>query len=233
MIVDSDIHQGWYSEALVQGACPHKWSPQKAEQYVERNYRDIARLACKVAIVGAPKEVLVETYVKKLVKRIDELCANKAELEWFYRDLENFKGEAVDHLGTYSNSKISICFSHGDFSLVNFIDNNGEIVVLDWESCGYRSSTNDVCNFAITEQYYGRSKEGDLTLLHLLLKEYDANLDEERKHSKKLELVLGLYYLERLEVLLNRSMSQTLNRVLKKSLNLFQRIGFPSDTRTA
>lgn len=228
-ILGSNAEEGWYAESMINGGWPHKWQPARASSYVNKHICEIARMTQVIGTLRPAKEESLQSYLQALVTQIRELCAAQEESGVECQDLMVYVTKVKQKLDAYGDHKIPLTYSHGDFSLVNIVDNGGRMFVLDWESGGFRSPTNDACNFAVTEQYYGRATAGELGLLMELAGDNLQRVAGPDENRQRLALVLGLYYLERIAVLLNRRSTPKLVRVLNGSIRLFREIGLPAE----
>jgi len=139
-----------------------------------------------------------------------------------------FTGRIAARLEHTEDTDIYLAFTHGDFSFVNFQDNNGHIAVIDWESAQLRSALHDLYNYYFSELYYGRTRsdlvtEIDASVLSLSqrLAADDAALSSNLARHK--DAYRWLYYLERLHMLLERKMSKGQLKVIRHSADTFDR----------
>ena len=136
------------------------------------------------------------------------------------------KVKIAERLDNTEDTDIYLAFTHGDFSFVNFQDNNGRIAVIDWESAQLRSALHDLYNYYFTELYYGRTRsdlltEIDSSVLSLSQRLAADNPALSRNVAKLGNVYRWLYYLERLHMLLEREMSEGQLKVIRHSADTF------------
>jgi hypothetical protein len=137
-----------------------------------------------------------------------------------------FTQRIAERLENTEDTDIYLAFTHGDFSFVNFQDNNGRIAVIDWESAQHRSALHDLYNYYFTELYYGRPQSDLLTEIDTSVQSLSQRLAADdpalsRNVAKHGDAYRWLYYLERLQMLLEREMSEGQLKVIRHSADTF------------
>jgi thiamine kinase-like enzyme len=123
--------------------------------------------------------------------------------------------------------RLQLVLTHGDFSLVNAIATDGGLRFIDWEGVTFGGLYNDVIHFLFAERYYDRIDESFIDEMTEFVSRYrEAALDRfsELRESSELDFALArrLYYLERIGLMLNRSISSNLCNVVINSIATFR-----------
>jgi aminoglycoside phosphotransferase (APT) family kinase protein len=130
--------------------------------------------------------------------------------------ISGFIESTAEQLRLKENHQIDLVFSHGDFSLVNILSTKDGIMVIDWESAGHRSTLFDLHNYFLTELHYGRATTN-------LVSEINEAIYIARTLPSLAETYRRLYYLERVLMLLERELSNSLLDVILRSIAVFNR----------
>lgn len=121
-----------------------------------------------------------------------------------------------------------LTFSHGDFSLVNILSTNRGIKVIDWEGAKFRGLLHDLYNFFLTEIYYNRvgvdiAANVDRSAHDLLKRLINEPSISKLQGSISIPFYRRLHYLERLQTLLERELTDQVLDVIIKSIDVFNR----------
>lgn len=148
----------------------------------------------------------------------------------FENNLRSYTNEFIsrisDKLRRFDDARIRLAFTHGDFSFVNFIYGKNGITVIDWEGAKYRSILHDLYNYFLTELYYERVPSLDPTTfsdaIQLLGQRLAAGGGQRTETLADPNGVYRwLYYLERIQMLLDREQSSIQRDVVLKSIDTF------------
>lgn len=119
--------------------------------------------------------------------------------------------------------QLQLVLTHGDFSLVNAITTDDGLRFIDWEGVTSGGLYSDVFHFLFAERYYNRIADSFLDEMSEFTTRYrKAALGRfpELQDAADLDLTLArrLYYLERLALMLNRSVTSNLCSVVGNSI---------------
>jgi hypothetical protein len=148
------------------------------------------------------------------VKQIDEIVTYVEELaDWLRKQPKP--------------DRLQLVLTHGDFSLVNAIATDDGLRFIDWEGVTSGGLYNDVIHFLFAERYYDRIDESFVDEMTEFVSRYhDAALDRfpELREAAELDFTLArrLYYLERIGLMLKRSISSNLCSVVGNSIATFR-----------
>jgi len=122
---------------------------------------------------------------------------------------------------------LQLVLTHGDFSLVNAITSDDGLRFIDWEGVASGGLYSDVFHFLFAERYYKRIANSFLVDASEYTGRYrKASLDRfpELLEAAELDLTFArrLYYLERLALLMKRSVSSHLCNVVHNSIATFR-----------
>ena len=138
-----------------------------------------------------------------------------------------FIDSILSSLDTTRDVTVFTAFSHGDFGLVNVVEDSRRLFVIDWESASYRTVLNDFFNSLFVECYYARVTLGEMNCaLDSMVDALAENLGSSAGLAESIRLhavvYRKLYYLERLALLLGRAPSESATRVIERSIGLFE-----------
>ena len=123
--------------------------------------------------------------------------------------------------------RLQLVLTHGDFSLVNAISTSAGLRFIDWEGIASGGLYSDIFNFLFVEQYYDRASDNFIQEMTDFVAKYRdvcrTRFPELRKAADTdLTFARRQYYLERLNLLVNRAVSPNLCKVVCKSIAMFR-----------
>lgn len=226
-ILHWNLQERWYAEDFVNG-CPFYSNPRaKTNVFFEIFHRDIAPCLEKMILWQQPQTVDIREYVNRLAKTIADrktvvsvINDSKANL------ISDFMDATVNRVLKNAAGKISLVFSHGDFSLVNILKTDDGIKVIDWEGTSKRNPLYDLYNYFLTESYYERTTYKMVTEINEAIKSLQARLVTKSLEiaitlSSSSDIYRWLYYLERVGMLLERDFSSKILEVILRSIDVF------------
>lgn len=221
--VDPQTH--WYTEIFIAGKQSSKNEQSDPKSLFENTIADhISQI-----ILSKPVRTI------GLVKYLDEICSSiTLQLTSLQLNddlstcIHDFVYQIAARLETSKNVPIQLSFTHGDFSFVNFVHNNSNVVVIDWEGAQHRSILHDLYNYFLTELYYERTPLNLITEIDdailLLNRRLAINESVSSKYFVDLkDTYRWLYYLERINMLLDREVSTGLLNVIQHSMKVFNK----------
>jgi hypothetical protein len=157
-------------------------------------------------------EILIKTYKK----------SNKFEVSNIQLFLEKTEKLLVPH----GNTKIYLIFSHGDFSFFNILKTRNGIMVVDWESASPRNVLYDLYNYFFAELFFKRVATTMVSEINDAIASLHARLlsrapDMARSLLSSAEVYRGLYYLERIRMLMEREPNVDLLNTITRSIDVF------------
>jgi hypothetical protein len=222
--LSSDPNQHWYTESFISGKRFLKTVQSDPQILFESVIVDYILNIILSKSICATK---LGDYLNTLIESIFKHLLNLSHVKEVVIEIEFFVDSIVSDLENKREIQLYLAFTHGDFSFVNFLGDKHNIVVIDWESAQNRSALHDLYNYFLTELYYGRTKSNlllDIDNAIVLIGQRLA-LDEPdiSKHIDKYKgIYRGLYYLERLNTLLDRDPSVDHLNVIKRSIDVFK-----------
>jgi len=228
-ILQSSVEKRWYEEDLVNGR-PAYWAPRSASPVFSQIFdRDIAPCLERMIVLEAPLVANLGRYVSEIVRTIED-----GRLESPGLDIERVEavrrfaqsvGERL-HLG--GSGRVDLVFSHGDFSLRNILRTRNGVMAIDWESVGYRNPLFDLYNYFFTESYYKRATTSLVPEIAKAISSLQSRLMAKAPDLARTLVPLAkryrwLYYLERIQVLLERELSSDQLDVVLRSIRVFNR----------
>lgn len=221
--VDVGEDSEWVSESLVTGELGPRSVWASDGSFIE----NIARLMLPVFSEILQARPLESIRVDSLLERLDEQF-EAVKYRSRFPELVKFVDLVRDSLRSQdSMATVLMGFSHGDLGLVNIVNSDGRVVVIDWESVDSRTVMNDFFNTLFVELYYERAARGNFReKLHVLSGDLADHVEGRAGLSASirgnLKIYRRLYYLERLLLLLRRAPSDSSDRVIRKSIELFE-----------
>ena len=226
----ADPELGWYKEEYICGL-----------RATDPGYRNDKRL---LDFYPAVENCLTDLAVCELPLSVDTLghIKNLADLSfrasWLavgvevaeIDEIEDYVEQLQDWLLNHSApDELQLVLTHGDFSLVNAIVTDTGLRFVDWEGIARGGLYSDILNFLFVERYYGRASADFLETMPVFLDRYGEHIVSrvpELKVAASLEPTFArqLYYLERLNVLLQRNASAKLHKVVKRSIVMFREV---------
>ena len=120
----------WYSEEYIVGVPPNRLKQNNANNILEKAILDIRKLNSITKI-----EIDVESYLKKLISKINSLIKIISEID---NDLKTELNLIIrilsDEIMKVKKNKIFISQCHGDFHQGNVMTNGDQYWILDWEN---------------------------------------------------------------------------------------------------
>jgi len=222
-LITSDLEGRWYTESFI----PGNRSSKKQQSQPATLYRNTIVDHLSEMILSKPHHVTdLNAYSDKICKllriQLDKMKANEIDTS----NISAFISGISSQMKRCDNVKIHCGFTHGDFSFVNFLYSDNNIVVIDWESSKNRSILNDLYNYFFTELYYARTSSNSLQDMNdaiLLLENRLAQKNNEFNNSLTpiREVYRWLYYLERMETLISRELTPNCLNVIQHSIEIF------------
>ena len=175
---------GCYSERIIENGRP--LARIQDGGYVERKKQESLRLV--QSLTTSPKRVRAKEYVAGLRDRCLTMLKNKNGFESF----ERVEGVFERLTGKVTACEIGLVTSHGDFQPGNiWIDKDGEIVIIDWETVKERSPYYDYAALYCSLRNHGG--------LNNLCERIKANKHLNDNEDCPIQTVLALILAEELE----------------------------------
>ena len=224
-LIEADPGNRWYSETLI----PGERSTKSAQSVPELAFKQvIASHICEIVLSNPVHTIGLSEYTSNARDAVDQNLERSQLDRGLSTHVNNFVSRIITSLGAAENIPVQLAFTHGDFSFVNFVYSNN-IAVIDWESAQYRSILNDLYNYFLTELYYGRTRKDlvkeindAISLLTRLLKASNESMQFDTLEKFR-DTYRWLYYIERIEVLLDREPSDIQQNVIRRSIETFTR----------
>lgn len=226
--VDADPGMAWYREEYICGTHATDGEFRQGKALLEF-YPAIEE--CLLDLVGteALHEVKAGPYFRKL-------AGNAFAGRWLAAGLEEGHVKEIsaylDGLHRWLTSQtqsamLQLVPVHGDFSLVNAIATPDGLRFIDWEGISPGCIYDDIFNFLFVERYYERATSSFMNDMSAFLDRYGQAV---RKRFPELAVATEVdatfarrqYYLERLNLLLDREASANLCKVIRKSIEMFR-----------
>ncbi len=218
-----DPQSRWYTETFLPGR-----QSLKTEQSDPKSLFDqiiVDHLSAMILLEPLQTTGLLE-YYREVRDSLHDQLANSNYDTGLRNDIDHFINRIATRLEAAADGPIRLAFTHGDFSFVNFIDNNRQVSVIDWESAQSRSVLHDLYNYFLTERYYERTPSNLATEINEAIV-----LLTQRLTSKASGLLTNegiptdayrwLYYLERMRMLTSRNLSGAGLNVIRRSIEVF------------
>lgn len=213
----------WFSEAFIPGTRSKKTGHSNPEMLYKTT---IVHHLRKMILSRPAHTVALGSYVRDLRKKLaEQLTYGHLDSE-LHNNVQTFIDTIAAQLESSNDIAISLAFTHGDFSFVNFVYRDNEIWVIDWEDARERSLLHDLFNYFYTEIYYERTQSTLDTAIneaiHLLMEQHDLRgLAESSKTGDNKAVYQWLFYLERIIMLLGRDASANRSRVIQRTIDIF------------
>jgi hypothetical protein len=228
-VLDWSIEGRWYEEHFVAGSRASAIAQSDPAAFREMYVRDIEPCLERMMLLRAPLRVNLGDHVDKIRhslgdRKLSELSRDARKVD----KIQRFINSTVDLLYPEGDREIDLVFSHGDFSLRNTLMTEKGMMIIDWESVGCRSALFDLYNCFLTELYYGRAatnlvSEIDQAVLSLQSRLASKAPDIARTLPSLAQAYRRLYYLERIQMLVERDPSDSLLRTILRSIDVFTR----------
>jgi aminoglycoside phosphotransferase (APT) family kinase protein len=215
----------WYSETFIPGERSSR-TEQSVPDLIFNQV--IVHHICEMLLAYPVHTFGLQEYISSLKASFDQQMMHLEMLPELSTEVHTFTREIITKLEAADSVPVQLGFTHGDFSFVNFIfHHKKKIAVIDWESAQHRSILHDLYNYFLTELYYGRA-QGDL------VKEIDESISliarellrsntsiEAETLEKSRDTYRWFYYIERMQVLLDREPSEIQKNVIRHSIETF------------
>jgi hypothetical protein len=224
-LLEVDPHNHWYSEIFI----PGKQSSKSEQSDPKSLFNDVIADHLSKMILSKPVQTVgVTEHLNKVRRSVDQLLKNSNLNDELSTYINDFVDQIAARLENTKDIPIQLAFTHGDFSFVNFVQKNNDIVVIDWEGAQYRSLFHDLYNYFLTELYYGRTQSNLLVEIDDAITLLADRLPlSESLPSKDLvdinDTYRWFYFLERIEMLLDREISEVILNVIRRSIEVFNK----------
>ena len=170
------------------------------------------------------------------IAHIDEYSDTSFRDRWIVAghdaDQVNEIATYIENLGDWLSKqpkpdRLQLVLTHGDFSLVNAIATDEGLRFIDWEGVTFGGLFTDVIHFLFAEHYYKRIGASFANEMSEFVARYRAAALErfpELRDAADLDLTFArrLYYLERLGLMVKRSVSSHHCNVVSRSIGTFR-----------
>lgn len=222
-----NVKQRWYEEDYVIGDSGYSIPQRAGVNLLRIYYHHIAPVIEALILLKPPRTKPVGVYLDETIRVLDNGVLSNSELNGDkIETIRCFVKTVVRQLDPSRNAQVTLIFSHGDFSFVNILDTATGMKVIDWEDAARRSILNDFYNYFFTELYYRRVKtnlvaemDDAITSLQASLRAKPGDLAGNLRSSA--ELYRRLYYLERIQLLLEREPGDKTLDVVLRSIEVY------------
>ena len=222
----------WYEEALISGQPGYQLPNHTAENLLQIFQETFTHYLKEILLLQPPITIALDNYLAEILIILSDPRLRAPDLDAVQVEtISQYVTAVTEDLRAYRAIQIRLTFSHGDFSFVNTIQTPDSFKVIDWESASFRTPLNDLYNFFITELYYERVKtatglvpeiEAAINALVCALKGEDEGstsfMDDVLQWP---QVYRRLYYVERIKMLLERELSNSVLRVILRSIEMF------------
>lgn len=222
-----NVKQRWYEEDFIIGERGYTIPQSTGSNLLQIYYRHIAPLIEAIILLKPPVTKKVGRHLDEIIEALDNERMSSSELDCEkIKSVRCFVEAVVRRLRLYDTCPVDLIFSHGDFSFVNILSSNQGMVVIDWESAAHRNILNDFYNWFFTELYYRRVKTDLVAEINEALISLQSSLTSKGigivgDLQSKTEFYRWLYYIERIQMLLEREPSEKLLNVMMRSIEVF------------
>jgi hypothetical protein len=224
-LIEAKPGNRWYSETFI----PGERSTRTEQSVPDLLFSQvIADHICEIVLSNPVRTLGLQEYTNSLRASVDRQLLQLEIDHELSTEVHNFIRRIITNLEAAENIPVQLAFTHGDFSFVNFIfRHKKKVAVIDWESARYRSILHDLYNYFLTELYYGRTR-GDLvneiddsiSLIARELLQSNESIESETLEKSR-DTYRWLYYIERIQVLLDREPSDIQKNVIHHSIETF------------
>jgi len=226
LLADPDL--AWFKEEYICGIHATDIVSGPNSEHVEF-YPDVEKCLLELVACEPPTDIGMRAH-------IDQLADTSFRTSWLNAGLD--LGD-VDEISQYLRQlrrwlagqsafdQLQLVPTHGDFSLVNAISTDAGMRFIDWEGIAPGGLYTDILNFLFVERYYGRASADFAKEMSVFLARYRESIlsrfpELERAAALDSTIARQLYYLERLKLLLDRSASENLSDVVRKTIAMFR-----------
>jgi len=224
-LIEVDPQSHWYTEAFIPGERSSKTGRSDPASIYK------GQVADHLYTMVSSKPVLTRRLVEYLhdirTSILQQLVHPQLDGELTTR-IHDFIKSTAARLEANDDTAIYLAFTHGDFSFVNFLYKENDIAVIDWESAKQRSILQDLYNYFLTELYYRRTQsnllreiDNAISMLSQRLAPIDSELASNVVAFK--DVYRWIYYLERMQTLLDRKPSTWRANVIRESMDVFEK----------
>ena len=218
-----------YEEDFVNGY-PGYWAPKsESAVFFQIYHQDILPCLKQMILLTPPLVTGLDEYVNKIVNVTgDGRLSGPALDAERVRMIQDFTRSVAERLRPEGNCRVDLVFSHGDFSLRNILRTRDGIMAIDWESAGHRNPLFDLYNYFFTESYYKRATTSLVPEIREAVSSLQSSLTARAPDLASTLVPMAqtyrwLYYLERVQVLLERELSNSQLDVILRSMRVFNR----------
>jgi len=227
-ILHWNLQERWYTEDFVIGCPFYSKARVKTDVFLKIFHSDIVPCLEKMILWQQPQVIEIEKYVNHLAKTIAERKTVIAAIDDSKADrIAEFVDTIASCVLKKATGKISLVFSHGDFSLVNILNTANGIRVIDWEGAAKRNPLYDLYNYFLTESYYERTTVKMVPEIYEGIQSVQARLVSTSPEIAAAlttypDIYRWLYYLERVNMLLERDFCNRILAVIMRSIDVFK-----------
>ncbi len=223
-LLEVDPEERWYRESFIPG---DRSSRKEKSDPASLFRKTIGGYLANVILSRPEKKKSIDDYLKFIGGSLKQRVLELGEDNDAYSRVIDFTDRVSARLGESARTQVRLAFTHGDFSFVNFIYGRKGITVIDWEGADYRNILHDLYNYFFTELYYGRCRSVNNATLTGAIEQLELLLTtEEASHvgtlAKSADIYRLLYYMERMQMLVDREASEAQRNVILRSIELFE-----------
>ncbi|MDQ7788259.1 MAG: phosphotransferase [Thermodesulfovibrionales bacterium] len=217
-----DIEKQWYEEDYIEGYLDvdHSYKPADDSITVRDKFcHFITPCIEKLIFLQAPMTVNIKKYLNDITDVVenssifqqDFVKINNKEIP----EINKFFRATIEQLRAERNCPVYLVFTHGDFCSANIINTKDTIKILDWEHAAYRSALFDFYSYFFYRPYRNKISVHDLVLeINEAFPFFISKLSLKSREISESISSLGsiyrlLYYIERINMLLERAMTDT------------------------
>jgi len=226
-VLRADRKERFYTEEYVRGDLGYATSAGRRGTFIPEHNEEIVSCLRDLLLLKPRRSVPLSTHLNSIMETLplQRMC-DSGVVDEKIEEIRQFMEEitasamAVDH-------PVDLVFSHGDFSLVNFIETPTGLCVIDWEGAAYRTVLFDLHNLFMTELYYKRARDSVVSEVNQMIDALASKLQDDGSRAAKSllssrETLRKTYYAERISMLLSRELSNHLIGVVLRSILVFR-----------
>ena len=227
LLADPDL--AWFKEEYICGVHATDIVSGLDSEYV-KFYPDVEACLLDLVASESPRSVAMSFHIKRLADtsfRTRWLSGGMVAGE--INEISRYLQQLRQWLESRSDAdQLQLVPAHGDFSLVNAIATDAGLRFIDWEGIAPGGLYSDILNFLFVERYYGRAAGNFSEQISVFVNRYRKSIlsrfpQLERAAAMDPAIARRLYYLERLKILLDRSVSANLCDVVCKTIAMFRK----------
>ncbi|MFS0861491.1 phosphotransferase family protein [Fredinandcohnia sp. 179-A 10B2 NHS] len=180
-------------------------------------------------------DLFVNLLTKSKVKEINSICYVEKQLndslDVLNRNTEKISNEQYQYVKTFLLSNygefirnspeenMQLTLSHGDIKQDNLLESNGEVVLIDWEFCGFRSPMYDFIKFKRRFSSYGDIFFLDIKkiIINYLISSKNRSLIKYFQNDSK--KYMNIFYLEDINLKLKQFETRRFARDFSRIIN--------------